>query len=99
MQGQKTGSTRNAMNLQLTESTSGLSKKQRRKPNADWIQESTLSSLVEKRVESSDTFSTDRSLTKRRSSVFNQLSSFRLERVFCRRSALLWVWNETRYLR
>jgi len=39
-------------------------------------------------VESFDTLSTDRSLTKQSSSVFNQLPRSRLERVFGRRSAL-----------
>jgi hypothetical protein len=53
VRGQKTGSTRNAINLQLTESTSGLRKKQRRKPNADWIQESkSFVTCREKRRES-----------------------------------------------
>jgi hypothetical protein len=44
--------------------------------------------LDEKSVERSDTPSTDRSLTKRSSPVFNQLPRSRLERVFGRRSAL-----------
>src|SRR3989441_12303624 len=46
------------------------------------------STLVERSVESPDTLSRDRSLTKRSSSVFNQLPRSRLERVFGRRSAL-----------
>ncbi len=46
------------------------------------------STLVEKSVESSDTLTTDRSLTKQSSSVFNQLPRSRLERVFGRQSAL-----------
>ena len=46
------------------------------------------STLVEKSVESSDTLSTDRCLTKPSSSVCNQLPRSRLEGVFGRRSAL-----------
>src|SRR2546426_11054033 len=46
------------------------------------------STLVERSVESPDTFSRDRSLTKQSSSVFNQLPRSRLEHVFGRRSAL-----------
>src|SRR3989442_4855047 len=46
------------------------------------------STLVENSVESPDTLSRDRSLTKQSSSVFNQLPRSRLERVFGRRSAL-----------
>jgi hypothetical protein len=46
------------------------------------------STLVDKSAESSDTLSTDRSLTKQSSYVCNQLPRSRLERVFGRRSAL-----------
>ena len=46
------------------------------------------STLVEKSVESPDTLSRDRSLTKQICSVFNQLPRSRLERVFGRRGAL-----------
>src|SRR2546426_963620 len=46
------------------------------------------STLVENSVESPDTLSRDRSLTKQSSSVFNQLPRSQLERVFGRRSAL-----------
>jgi len=47
-----------------------------------------LSTLVERSVESPDTFLRDRTLTTQSSSIFNQLPRSGLERVFGRRSAL-----------
>ena len=53
------------------------------------------STLVERSVESPDTLSSDRNLTKQSSSVFNQLPRSRLERVLAGEVHYCLVWKET----